>query len=155
MSSFLLTYVHVQMLTNPMPSLLRTRTEPIHDHAYVVSTTRIRVQSPRAALTLLRRLGPVRSQLGNTPGLAVFGLRAQLLRLTFTTYGVFDDRRALAAFVRSAAHDDAMKALSGQIARFESRMATLQGVELPTSWPMITEHLCATEAKWTGEPAPT
>ena len=128
-----------------MPSFLHTATPPDPDRVYVVSTTRIRVKSPRAALTLLRRLGPVQTQLRTAPGLVVFGLRAQLLRLTFSTYGVFDDRRALTAFVRSGAHAEAMQVLAGRISRFESRLTTVAGADLPTDWTAITGHLTAAE----------
>ena len=135
-----------------MSSFLHTSTPPDPDRAYVVSTTRIRVKSPRAALTLLRRLGPVQTQLRAAPGLVVFGLRAQLLRLTFSTYGVFDDRRALAAFVRSGAHAEAMQVLSGRIARFESRLTTVAGTDLPTDWSAIHDHLSAAEPARPAEP---
>ena len=128
-----------------MPSFLHTATPPDPHHCYIVSTTQIRVRSPRAALTLMRRLGPVQTQLRTAPGLVVFGLRAQLLRLTFSTYGVFDDRRALTAFVRSGAHAEAMQVLAGRISRFESRLTTVAGADLPTDWPTITEHLTAAE----------
>lgn len=108
-----------------------------------MSLTRIRVRSPRAALMLLRRVRGIRRQLGTTTGLASWALRAQPLRMTFTTCGVFEDRRALAAFVRSAAHAEAMSALGGQIPAVASRTMTLSGADLPRGWRAVDAALDA------------
>jgi hypothetical protein len=108
-----------------------------------VSITRIRVRSPRAAVTLLRRLTGIRRQLDTTAGLSTWALRAQPLRMTFTTYGVFEDRRALAAFVRSAAHAEAMTALRGRIPAIASRTMTRRGADLPRGWRAIDAALDA------------
>ena len=124
-----------------MPSILTTITDPLPDRDYVVSVTQLRVRSPRAALAFFRRLRPVHAQLGDTPGLVTFGLRAQLLRMTFLTYGVFTDRRALATFVRSSAHGETMHALAGRLPEVESRTAVIAGAELPTDWNAITAML--------------
>ena len=124
-----------------MPSFLHTTESIAPDRDYVVSITRLRVRSPRTALAFFRRLGPVQAQLRDTPGLVAFGLRAQLLRMTFSTYGVFEDRRALAAFVRSSAHGEAMRALRGRLPSIESRITTMRGAELPEDWTTIANAL--------------
>lgn len=128
-----------------MPSFLHTTESIAPDRDYVVSITRLRVRSPRTVLAFLRRLGPVQAQLRDTPGLVAFGLRAQLLRMTFSTYGVFEDRRALAAFVRSSAHGEAMRALRGRLPSVESRITTMSGADLPDGWAAITNALETTE----------
>lgn len=129
------------MLTLFMPSYLHMPEAIADDHDYVVSITRLRVRSPRVALSFFRRLGPVQAQMRDTPGLVAYGLRAQLLRMTFSTFGVFEDRHALAEFVRSTAHGEAMRALRGRLPSIESRIATTRGADLPLDWSAITARL--------------
>jgi len=127
-----------------MPSFLVTVDTPLAERDYVVSVTRLQIRSPRTALSFFRRLGPVQRQMRNSPGLVSFGLRAQLLKMTFSTYGVFEDRKAMVAFVSSAAHGDAMQSLRGGFHQVESRTVVTTGAEIPADWATINGLLTAT-----------
>lgn len=111
------------------------RLEP--DRNYVVATTRFTVRSPRTAWTFLARLGPVDSQIRAHDGMVAFGLRPQILRMSFSTFAVFESRRALADFVLAEVHGAAMDALRGRLHHVEARTLRLPGAEIPRDWPAI------------------
>ncbi|MEZ5166760.1 MAG: hypothetical protein R2695_09785 [Acidimicrobiales bacterium] len=125
------------MLTRLMPSFMQTPVDPDPDRTYVVATTVLTVRSPRIALAFFRRLGGVTQQMRRADGMVRFGLRAQLLRMTFSTYGVFDDRRALTAFMRGEAHGEAMQALGGRLHHVTARTLERRGDDLPRTWKQV------------------
>lgn len=127
-----------------MPALSDTLSPVDDDREYVVVITRLVVRNPLTALGLFRFLPKVQRQLRATDGLAHFGLKAVLLRMRFSTFAVFESRRALAAFMSSGAHGDAMKSLGGRFRSVEACTVTRRGAEVPTSWNEIHALLEAT-----------
>jgi len=130
-----------------MPQFLSPFDSPDPGQTYIVSVTRLKVRSPRTALSFFRRLSPVQRQMRNSPGLVAYGLRAQLTRMTFFTYGVFEDRRSLVEFVGSEAHGEAMSALRGRLPQVESRTIPTTGGELPANWTEIAALLTTSSSR--------
>lgn len=127
-----------------MPTVMHLPTDIDPDTDYVVVVTRLRVRTLRSGIRFFRALGPVQTQMGSTPGLHGWALKARLLTMTFGTYGVFASRRAVADFVGSGAHREAMKALRGRMGGpTEMITTTLRGADLPQTWPEIDELLAS------------
>ncbi|MEM7140589.1 MAG: hypothetical protein AAF548_06090 [Actinomycetota bacterium] len=123
-----------------MPAFLET-TRPLPDDDVIVVATRITTRNPITAVAILRSVGAMRRQLDHTAGLHRYGLRAQLLRLHFTTFAVFDDRSSMAAFLRSGAHGDAMRGLAARLGHIEARTASRRAADVPRDWPTIDAFL--------------
>ena len=120
-----------------MPAFFETLHPVDPGRDQVVVATRLTVRNPATALAVFRRLPAIRRQLRGTTGLARYGLQASLLRMRFTTFAVFDDRRALAAFLGDGAHGEAMRSLGGRFRSVEARTLGRRGDAIPTTWKAI------------------
>jgi len=83
---------------------------------------------------LFRRSRAVADQLANTPGLIGFTFRAKFLRHRFWTLSVWEDERALMAFVGKVPHLDAMTVLQSHMGESAFVRWSVRGAELPLRW---------------------
>ena len=88
-----------------------------------------------SALPTFGRLtvGSVR-QLARTPGVLGYSLRAAPHRRTFWTLSVWEDRTAMAAYVRAEPHRTAMRWLTADLGSFTSTDWTMAGDAGPPTW---------------------
>ena len=124
-----------------MPAFFESINPIDTDENPIVMATRITVRRPGHALAVIRKVNPMRDQLRETPGLRRYGLKADLLRMQFTTFAVFDDRPSLSSFIRSGVHGEAMRVLGGRLHRMEARTSTVASADIPTDWQSIEEFL--------------
>lgn len=73
-----------------------------------VVATRLQLRNWRQLRRFFRTNGQVVRQLKSTPGLLRYRLRADFLRLRFSTISVWADDESIDAFVRTGSHRDAM-----------------------------------------------
>src|SRR3989475_7089882 len=70
----------------------------------------------RKMLTLQRQSGTIREQLTSTPGLVGYSFRAKLMSHRFWTLSIWEDERALMAFVGRDPHRTTLRILQPYIA---------------------------------------
>jgi hypothetical protein len=83
---------------------------------------------------LLRRSRSVSDQLAHASGLIGFSFRANLFRHQFWTLSVWEDERALMAFVGTMPHLDAMTVLRSHMGETAFVRWRVMGNELPPRW---------------------
>src|SRR5207244_6460664 len=93
------------MVDPPWRSLL-----PSHGgREYLALLSYLPLKGFRKMLTLQRQTGKVRAQLASTPGLVGYSFRAKLMSDRFWTLSIWEDERALTAFVGRDPHRGTMR----------------------------------------------
>jgi hypothetical protein len=86
--------------------------------------------------------GQVVRQLKATPGLVRFKLRADFLRLRFSTISFWIDDESIDAFVRTGSHREAMAVFDAVADRARSSFVRWKAVELPeVTWREAAKRL--------------
>jgi hypothetical protein len=76
----------------------------------------------------------IQKQLGNTPGIIGYSLRAKLLSRNFWTLSAWEDEQALMDFVMKIPHEKAMKAMIPHMGKTTFTKWMVTGSELPLRW---------------------
>jgi len=101
----------------------------------------------RKMLTLQRQTGKVRAQLASTPGLVGYSFRAKLMSHRFWTLSIWEDERALTAFVGRDPHRVTMGILEPYMAETAFTRWTIRGSDVPPSWDEAMQRADATSTK--------
>ncbi len=101
---------------------------------YLALLSYLPLKGYRKMFDLMRRSRAVSDQLANTPGLIGFTFRAMLLRHRFWTLSVWEDERALMAFVGKVPHLDAMTVLQSHLSETAFVRWSVKGAQLPLQW---------------------
>ena len=125
------------MVTLPWTSTAKA--DPTRE--YVVLATALPLRRYRTIPRFFRLFRRVNEQLHGTPGVVGWTMRAAFLRKRFWTLSVWDDERALAAFVGRAPHVDVMDALSGTMSAPKFVRWRVRGSEVPPSWDVALAKL--------------
>ena len=76
----------------------------------------------------------IQRQLRKTPGAIGYSLRAKVLRRKFWTLSVWEDDRALVAFVSDAPHGEAMKSIAPHMGATKFTRWKVAGSAIPPTW---------------------
>ena len=92
----------------------------MEDRTVTAVATRLKLLNWLQLRRFFRVNGAIERQLKDTPGLISYRLHADFLRLRFFTLSVWEDDRAVDAFVRSGSHREAMAEFDEIAVRDES-----------------------------------
>src|SRR3989449_951226 len=93
---------------------------PNRGREYLALLSYLPLKGFRKMLTLQRQTGKVRAQLASTPGLVGYSFRAKLMSHRFWTLSIWEDERALTAFVASRMSHTRLNALTMMPSSFSS-----------------------------------
>jgi hypothetical protein len=111
------------------------RLEP--DREYMVMASRLPLHAYRAIPGFLLDALRIRRQLAQADGLAGYALNAQLLRKTFWTFSVWNDRASLEAFAGADPHRRIISRLRPRMDESRFEFLTLTGAAIPTNWEQM------------------
>ena len=112
--------------------------EPDRDYLFLLSY--LPLSRLRSLPRFIRYTLGIRRQLGRTPGVLGYSMRAKLPRGDFWTLSVWEDEEALAAFVRLNPHGDVMSALERHMGRTRFVRWSASGSAVPPSWEEALER---------------
>lgn len=90
---------------DPGPS---EKDQSLNEQPVTVVATRLKLRNWRQLRRFFRVNGEIKRQLKRTPGLIGYWLAVDFLRLRFSTLSVWEDDRAVDAFVTTGAHQEAI-----------------------------------------------
>ena len=131
------------MVDTPWRSLLPSD----RGREYLALLSYLPLKGFRKMLMLQRQTGKVRAQLASTPGLVGYSFRAKLMSHRFWTLSIWEDERALMAFVGRNPHRATMGILQAYMAETAFTRWTIRGSEVPPSWDDAMQRADATSAK--------
>jgi len=120
---------------------------PDRGREYLALLSYLPLKGFRKMLTLQRQTGKVRAQLASTPGLVGYSFRAKLMSHRFWTLSIWEDERALMAFVGRDSHRMTMGILQPYMAETAFTRRTIRGSEVPPSWDDAMHRADATSTK--------
>lgn len=85
-------------------------------------------------LMFMRFTFQIQGQLGRTPGVVGYSLRAQIFSKQFWTMSVWEDSAALMNFVRKVPHSDSMKAMAPFMGQTKFTQWKVSGSGVPLKW---------------------
>lgn len=113
---------------------------PDPNREYLALLSYLPLKSYRKTFDLFRRAQAVAAQLANTPGLIGFTFRAKILGHRFWTLSVWEDERALMAFVGERPHVGTMDALRPHMGDVGFFRWKVRGTEVPLTWDDAMRH---------------
>ena len=120
-----------------------TASSMAQDTLYVHVATSLQLSKWRYLFAFLRVSGKVQARLRATPGYVKHALRANLFRLTFSTYSIYETYEDLQDFVYSPEHAAAM-AKMGEWSGPESRTTNWTSPSRDIDWGEARRRLAAT-----------
>jgi heme-degrading monooxygenase HmoA len=94
----------------------------------------------RAIPDFIRYSFQVQKQLRTTPGVVGYSLRAKVLSRDFWTLSVWEDEKALRAFVAKIPHGEAMKAMTSHMGQPKFTQWKVAGSDLPLRWDQAMQR---------------
>jgi len=119
-----------------LPWVERQRIDP--EREYVAMASHLPLKAYRFVPGFLRDTTRIRGQLAHTPGLVGYALNAQLIRKTFWTFSVWDDRDSLNTFSASDPHSRIIRRLAPRMNQTHFAFFAISGSELPMTWDQMT-----------------
>jgi len=107
------------------------------DREYLAMASRLRLKSYRSIPGFMLATLEIRKQLAKTPGLVGYALNAELMRKTFWTFSVWDDRASLDAFAAADPHRRIISGLQPQMSKTNFTFFPLAGSALPLRWEQM------------------
>ena len=98
-------------------------------------------------VTLQRQTGKIRAQLAGTRGLVGYSFRVKLLSHRFWTLSIWEDERALLAFVGKDPHRATMGTLQPYMAETAFTRWTIDGSKVPPPWDDAMQRADAASTK--------
>ena len=121
-----------------MPALPWVQNQAVEpDRHYVAMASRLPLKGYRFIPGFLRDAMRIRRQLAETEGLVGYGLNAQLLRKTFWTFSVWNDRDALNRFAASDPHKRIIQGLRPRMDESRFEFFDVVGGEIPKDWDQM------------------
>jgi hypothetical protein len=125
-----------------MPALPWVKRQPIDPEAeYLAMASRLPLRSHRSIPGFLRDTVAIRRQLAVTPGLIGYALDAELVKKTFWTFSVWEDRSRLDAFARSDPHRTIIEKLRPRMGETRFEFFPVAGHTLPMTWEQMKAPL--------------
>lgn len=131
------------MVDTPWRSLL----PPDRGREYLALLSYLPLKGFRKMLTLQRQTNKIGAQLASTPGLLGYSFRAKLLSHRFWTLSIWEDERALMAFVARDPHRATMGTLQPYMAETAFTRWPIRGSDVPPSWVDAMQRADAPPAK--------
>jgi quinol monooxygenase YgiN len=130
-----------------MPPLPWRTTDSVDPSAsYLLTITRLPLRSHLRIPSIGRATLRIVGELKRSDGLVGYALKADLIHKTFWTASAWRDDDALGRFVRSDTHHTAMASLQPHVADARIETLSVQGSELPPTWPDIARRLTTDSA---------
>ena len=130
-----------------MPPLPWRTTDSVDPSAsYLLTITRLPLRSHLRIPSIGRATLRIVGELKRSDGLVGYALKADLVDKTFWTASAWRDDDALGRFVRSDTHRTAMASLQPHMADARIETLSVQGSELPPTWPDIARRLTTDSA---------
>lgn len=126
---------------------------PAAEREYLVLLSYLPLARWRGFPRFLNYARVIDRQLRTTQGVIGYSLRAAFLKRRFWTLSVWEDERALMAFVRTAPHVHAMGRLRQFVGSTRFVRWRVRGSEVPPSWEDAMRHLASISG--TGAAAPS
>ncbi len=118
------------MVDTPWRSLL----PPDRGREYLALLSYLPLKGFRKTVTLQRQSGKIHAQLASTPGLVGYSFRAKLSSHRFWTLSIWEDERALMAFVANDPHRATMGTLQPYMDETAFTRWAIRGSDVPPSW---------------------
>jgi len=125
----------------------RSLLPPDRGREYLALLSYLPLKGFRKMLTLQRQTGEIRAQLASTPGLLGYSFRAKLLSHRFWTLSIWEDERALMAFVARDPHRATMGTLQPYMAETAFTRWPIRGSDVPPSWDEAMQRADAAPTK--------
>ena len=123
-----------------MDSSWITFAPPDSNREYLALLSYLPLNKYRAVPNFFRYSFQVQRQLRTTPGVVGYSLRAKVLRRNFWTLSVWEDEKALRAFVAKIPHGEAMKAMASHMGQPKFTQWRVAGSELPLRWEQAIQR---------------
>lgn len=105
-----------------------------YDGKYVVMLSYLPLSHYRDTLRFYKYVQQINGQLRRTEGLLGYSFKAHIWQKDYWTLSVWEDQKALDAFIRTEPHVSVMKSMSGAMGQTKFTSWQVEGSELPVIW---------------------
>jgi hypothetical protein len=107
---------------------------PEQEREYLALLSYLPLKSYFAMPKFMSHAMKIQKQLRDTPGIAGYSLRAELLSRRFWTLSAWESNAALMEFVKKNPHGDSMRAMVGDMGKTGFTQWKVKGRDLPLRW---------------------